>query len=362
MEKRGTIQLPLHGGKAPVWLTKRMKQLSYYISKIIIHEQGYNQFLAKLSDPLWFQAFGCMLGYDWHSSGLTTVVTGVLKEALNEDLGVMIAGGKGKKGRKAVYDIEKICTIFNISSKKRDHMIYASRLAAKVDNSFLQDNYSLYHHAFVITEEGSWIVIQQGTDLERKMARRYHWISSNVKEFVNEPRSGIISNDIRENVLDLTAKESEECRKTSVDIANSNPNNTISSIYRLMPNTLDRWIYGTEAYAMPRRLNWKIFKEIYDIQPRNYEELIAIRRVGPATVRALALIAELIYGSKPSWRDPVKFTFAHGGKDNVPYPIDRKLYDKNIKILREAIESSDVERSIKLDALRRLSNFIYLHI
>ncbi len=350
------MQLPLHGGKAPTWLTKRMKTLAYYISKIIIHEEGYDQFLAKLSDPLWFQAFGCVLGYDWHSSGLTTVVTGVLKQALNEELGIMIAGGKGRKGRDALYEIDKICNLFNINSNKRDYMLHASRLAAKVDNSLLQDNYTLYHHTFIITEKGSWTIIQQGMDLEQKMARRYHWI--NTKEFVNEPRSGIISSDIRDEALDLTAKISEDCRKVSVDVANDNPSNTISSIYKLMPNTLDRWIYGIEAYAMPRRLNWQIFKKIYDLHPRNYEELIAIRGVGANTIRALALIADLIYGSKPSWRDPVRFTFAHGGKDNVPYPIDRKLYDKNIKILKEAIEGSEIERDTKLNALRRLRYFL----
>ncbi len=356
MHKRGSIQLPLHGGKAPTWLTKRMKILAYYISKIIIHEEGYDQFLAKLSDPLWFQAFGCVLGYDWHSSGLTTVVSAVLKQALDRELGIMIAGGKGRKGRDALYEIDKICNLFNINNSKRDHMLYASKLAAKVDNSLLQDNYTLYHHAFVITEEGSWAIIQQGMDLDLKLARRYHWL--HAQEFVNEPRNGIISSDIRDEVLDLTAKVSEDCRKVSVDIANDNPNNTMSSVYKLMPNTLDSWVYGKEAYAMPRRLNWQIFKKIYDTHPRNYEELIAIRGVGSSTIRALALIAELIYGSKPSWRDPVRFTFAHGGKDNVPYPIDRKLYDKNIMILKEAIEGSEIERDIKLNALRRLRHFL----
>ncbi|RMF31024.1 MAG: DUF763 domain-containing protein, partial [Candidatus Nitrosothermus koennekii] len=276
----------------------------------------------------------------------------------NEDLGIMIAGGKGRKGRDAISEIEDICYKFNISDKKREGMVYASKLAAKVDNSLLQDDYSLYHHAFIISEDGSWAVIQQGMDINSKMARRYHWLSNNVKEFVNEPRSGIISNDIRDNILDLTAKESDETRKIGVDIANDNPNNTISSIYKLMPNTLDRWIYGIEVYAMPRRLNWRIFKKIYDVHPRNYEELIAIDGVGAKTVRALALIAELIYGSKPSWRDPVKFTFAHGGKDNVPYPVDRKLYDKNIQILKEAIEGSEIDRNAKLAALKRLRHFI----
>jgi len=360
MHKIGIMQLPLHNGKAPYWLTQRMKRLAYYIVKIIIHEHGSDELLEKLSDPLWFQALGCVLGYDWHSSGITTVVSAVLKQVLNDELGIMIAGGKGLKGRDTPNEIKTICDKFNINDKERDYMVYASKMAAKIDNSLLQDNYTLYHHIFIVTEDGSWGVVQQGMDLKLKMARRYHWLSSNITDIVNEPRSGIISNDIRDNVLDLTSKESIECRRVSVDIANDNPNNTISSIYRLKPNTLDRWFYNNklEAYGMPKRLNWDIFKKIYDIHPRNYEELISIEGVGASTVRALALIAELIYGAKASWKDPVRFTFAHGGKDGVPYPVDRALYDKNIKILKEAIESSEIEREIMLDALKRLSKFL----
>ncbi|MEM2855504.1 MAG: DUF763 domain-containing protein [Candidatus Nitrosocaldaceae archaeon] len=355
MIKKGVMQLPLHDGKAPPWLTKRMKELARCISRIIIDEYGSQTILERLSDPLWFQAFGCVLGYDWHSSGVTTVVTGVLKQVMDEQ--VMIAGGKGKKSRDTPYEIEDICNKFNISESKKNEMIYASRITAKVDNVLLQDNYKLYHHAFVISEDGSWAVIQQGMDELSKTARRYHWLSTILKDFVNEPRSGIISSDVRENVLDLTSCNSEECRKVCVDIANDNPNNTISSIYKLRDDTLDRWLYGTEAYGMPRRLDWDIFKKIYDIHPRNYEELIAIKGVGSNTIRALALIAEIIYGSKVSWRDPVKFTFAHGGKDGIPYPVDRELYDKNISILKDAIEASEIDRKNKLNAIRRLRVF-----
>ncbi len=358
MIKKGIMQLPLHNGKAPYWLTKRMLKLSYCIARIIIEEYGSKEFLARLSDPLWFQAFGCVLGYDWHSSGITTVVTGVLKQAL-KDMPVMVAGGKGKNARNTIHEIGEICDKFNINEHKRDAMIHASRIIAKVDNILLQDGYSLYHHTFIIDEHGSWIVIQQGMDTNARNARRYHWLSDNVKSFVNEPRSGIISSMIKDNTLDLTSSRSEEARKVSLDIANDDPNNTISSIHKLMPNTLDRWIYnGIEAYSMPRRLNWDIFKKIYDIHPRTYEELIAIRGVGANTIRALALIAELIYGAKASWKDPVKFTFAHGGKDNVPYPVDRKAYDESIRILKEAIEGADIDSRAKLEALKRLKGIL----
>ncbi|MEM4145223.1 MAG: DUF763 domain-containing protein [Candidatus Nitrosocaldus sp.] len=363
--RTGMIQLPLHDGKAPRWLVERMKNLSYLITKAIVLEHGHGTLLERLSDPLWFQAFGCVLGYDWHSSGVTTVVTGVLKHALAEhayDLGVMVAGGKGRNALKASNEIVEICDAFGISSSKTNELLYASRMAAKVDNTLLQDGHELYHHAFIIAEDGRWAVVQQGMDVNARTARRYHWL--NAKGFVDEPRSGIIGSSILANVLDMTAKESEECRRVCVDIANDS--NTVSSVQLLYKqSTLDTWLANNnnnattyrdvEVYAMPKHIDWSIFKRIYDVHPRNYEELIAVRGVGAGTVRALALIAELIYGARASWRDPVRFTFAHGGKDGVPYPVDRRTYDESIRVLKEAIEGLDVDDRMRKDMLVRLA-------
>lgn len=380
--RTGIMLLPLHDGKAPRWLAERMKRLSYLIAKAIVLEHGHGEFLARLSDPLWFQAFGCVLGYDWHSSGVTTVVTGVLKQALLEhggDLGLLIAGGKGRSSRLALDEISAICDAFSIGERRRDGMLYASRMAAKVDNMLLQDGHALYHHAFIVAEDGSWAVVQQGMDARAGTARRYHWLSTNIKSFVNEPRSGmIIGSSMLASVLDMTASESEECRRVCVDLANDA--NTLSSVQLLYrQSTLDGWLssgYGCsssggsgsgssgsskgigsniDVYSMPRDIDWHVFKRIYDAHPRSYEELVAMRGVGAGTIRALALIAELVYGARASWRDPVRFTFAHGGKDGVPYPVDRRRYDESIRVLRDAIEGLDVESSVRMGMLKGLS-------
>lgn len=358
--KKGTIQLPLHLGHAPQWLVRRMEKLSYAISKLIVEEHGQHEFLKRISDPLWFQAFGCVLGFDWHSSGLTTVVTGVLKQALKADThGVMLAGGKGAKAVNTVNDIAAACETFSLSDAKLNELVYASRISAKIDNAAVQDGYTLYHHTMLMADDGSWAVVQQGMNPDNKMARRYHWLADSIESFVNEPHSGIISDLTSEQVLNMTSRLSDECRKTCVDIANSNPNNIASSVRKLpIKNSLDQWISSTanvEAYVMPWKLDWTLFRKIYDVKPRNYEELIAIKGVGPSAVRALALIAELIYGIRPSWNDPVKFSFAHGGKDGVPYPVDRRTYDKSVKILMDAIEGAEVERETRFKALKRLA-------
>lgn len=375
-----TINLPLHGGHAPPYLIKRMTKLSYSISKVIIDEYGQREFLRRLSDPLWFQAFGCVLGFDWHSSGVTTVVTGVLKQSLKEEThAISIAGGKGKKAIQTKSDIPTIAErYYNLSSSQIEHLLYASRMAAKVDNAALQDSYSLYHHVILFDEHGKWTIIQQGMNPNSKMARRYHWNSDNLKCFVSEPHAGIISECKNPDTLNMTSIDSIDNQKISVELANGDTNNLKSSVYkvgRLMrnirekKNTLDAWImqennnnntndlqYG-EHYEMPPRLDWKAFRRIYDIQPHNYEQLISIPGIGSAAVRALSLIGEIIFGTKASWQDPVKFSFAHGGKDGVPYPVARKTYDNSIRYLSSAIEGAEIEREERIRALHKLSQF-----
>jgi hypothetical protein len=358
-----------------------MVKLSYAISKVIVDEYGQQEFLRRLADPLWFQAFGCVLGFDWHSSGVTTVVTGVLKQSLKEDVqGISIAGGKGRKSTQARYDIPKIAeSHYNLSSDKIEKLLYASKMAAKVDNAAVQDGYSLYHHAILFDESGNWTIVQQGLNYNNRMARRYHWISDHLKSFVIEPHVGIISECQSSNVLDMTSIQSEENQKVSVEMAAGDIDNLKSSVYKVetvinspqnKPNTLDRWIMADEKknnneeshryakhYEMPRRLDWNVFKKCYEIQPQNYEQLISIRGIGPAAVRALSLIGEIIFGTKASWQDPVKYNFAHGGKDGVPYPVDRKVYDKSISYLSSAIEGAEIVREQRIQALRKLAKF-----
>jgi uncharacterized protein len=357
-----------------------MIRLSHAISKVIIEEYGKREFLRRLSDPLWFQALGSVLGFDWHSSGLTTVVTGVLNQALSADVhGISIAGGKGKKSTTVKDDIPKLAeTHYNLSSIKINDLLYASRMAAKVDNAAIQDGYSLYHHVILFDQHGDWTIIQQGMNPINRMARRYHWISDNCKSFISEPHSGIISDYKSANVLNMTSVDSTDNQRISLDLATGNIDNLSSTFSKASSvlvskqrYTLDRWFESNsvyedehidnknfiEHYEMPRKLDWDLFKRIYDIHPENYEQLISIHGVGPATVRALSLIGELIYGTKASWQDPVKYTFAHGGKDGVPYPVARELYDKSIKYLSSAIEGAEIERIDRIQALKKLAQY-----
>lgn len=382
MKASATVNLPLHHGHAPAYLIRRMITLSHAISKVIVDEYGQHEFLRRLSDPLWFQAFGCVLGFDWHSSGVTTVVTGVLKYSLKENVhGISIAGGKGKKSTETKNDIPRLAEKhYNLSSAKINRLLYASKMAAKIDNATVQDGYSLYHHVIFFDEEGNWTVMQQGMNPNDRMARRYHWISDNLKRFVSEPHTGIIGKCKIPNTLNMTSIDSEENQKICVELATGNINNLKSSIYKLAASnkakqekTLDSWIetYNfdgeykvdnntdsqTEHYEMPRRLDWNVFRKIYDIQPQNYEQLVSISGVGPAAIRALSLIGEIIFGTKASWQDPVKYNFAHGGKDGVPYPIARKTYDKSISYLSSAIESAEIEREQKIGALKKLAEY-----
>ncbi|MEM1550679.1 MAG: DUF763 domain-containing protein [Candidatus Bathyarchaeia archaeon] len=311
------------------------------------------------------------MGYDWHSSGLTTVVTGVLKTALRErELGIAVCGGKGKASRETLSEISVVGENFNLTTAKIGDLQYASRMSAKVDNAAIQAGYHLYHHAFFVTEDGEWAVVQQGMNLNDKTARRYHWLSDCVESFVVEPHSAIVGDVKRPFALDMTAKESEECRKTSVDIAKERAQRIARMLEMIRPSyqrTLREWIpetalkrdkeYVVEFLKMPLSINWKALKRAYEMQPKNYEELLGIRGMGPSTIRGLALIAEIIYGSKPSWRDPVKYSFAYGGKDGVPYPVNKRAMDESIRVLREAVEKAKLGDRERLEMLQKLRRF-----
>lgn len=376
--KRGIINLPLHGGHAPSYLVKRMIKLSAAISKIIIEEKGSKEFFNRISDPLWFQAFGCVLGFDWHSSGLTTVVTGVLKQSIRYDThGISLSGGKGRNSTKPKYEIPKLAERnHNLSTNRINELVYASKMSAKVDSAAIQDGFNLYHHFILFDDYGHWTIIQQGLNKTNKMARRYHWISNNLRNYIIEPHRGIISDESVPFCLDMTSRQSEENRKTCIDIIKEGSESIKSSICKIMQTNssqnLDKWLYNNklpsdsdrffentdiniEKYEMPRKINWKIMDELYDNNPKNYEDIISQEGVGPSTIRALSLIAEIIYGTKASWNDPVKYNYAHGGKDGLPYPIARNTYDNSIKYLSEAINGSEIEKEEKIKSLKKLS-------
>ncbi len=369
MHRTGMAKLPLHYGKAPSWLTVRMKKLAKEMVTLFLDEYGTDSFLRRISDPFWFQALGCVLGYDWHSSGVTTVLTGVLKEAIiPEEHGIAVCGGKGKISRQTPLEIESIGNKFDFSDRDIDSMRYASKMSAKVDNTAVQAGYQLYHHAFFIAEDKKWAVVQQGMCLQDRTARRYHWLSENVGSFVVVPHNAIVGDARRGIVLDMTAKESEDCRRTSVDVASESPAKVMRMISPTNQKMLDEWLplkadehegkHKIDFLSMPININWKAMREAYDFQPKNYEELLALKGVGPAAIRGLALIADLIYGAKPSWKDPVKYSFAYGGKDGVPYSVNRKAMDESIQMLKQIIGDARIGDKEKMYSLQRLRKLI----
>jgi hypothetical protein len=349
----------------------RMLKLAKEIVNILIEEQGTTKLLQRLSDPHWFQAFGCVLAYDWHSSGVTTVVTGILKNVLSpEEHGIAVCGGKGKTSKRTPSDIDAVGEKFRFSEHTIHNMKHISKLTAKVDNAAIQAGYQLYHHAFLITRDKEWSVIQQGMSNDDRTARRYHWLNKKLTSFVIEPHNAIVGDVRRKIALNMTAKNSEGARRVSVDIAKE-PTSKIMRLFKatrpLHQKSLQEWLpegagdplqLSFEALNMPRNIRWKTMKRIYEFQPRNFEELLSLDGVGPATVRGLALVAELIYGEKPSWKDPVKFSFAYGGKDGVPFPVDCKAMDESIQLLQQAVQEAKIGDKEKRRSLQRLRCFV----
>ncbi len=359
MGRVGIANLPLHTGHTPRWLFNRMVKMAKSIVDSLLTEYDAQEFLNRISDPYWFQAFSCVLGFDWHSSGTTTTTCGALKIAIDpEEHGLAVAGGKGRMSRQTPRELEFLGDKLSLSESDIEELKYASRISAKVDNSLVQDGYQLYHHTFIFNAEGNWAVIQQGMNDE--YARRYHWRKDAVKNFIEEPHSAICCDKVSECALDLTSRKSRETRDTSLDLVLDGPQH----LSRLLdPKQLTLTEYSMpkhhpilEADITPQSL--KALERAYEIQPKDYEELISLRGLGPKTIRALALISELIYGSEVSWKDPVKYSFTVGGKDGYPYPVDKKVYDDSITLLRNAIEDAKVEKKEKYMALKKLSNIL----
>jgi uncharacterized protein len=355
MSRTGIAHLPLHGGKAPHYLFQRMVPLSREIVIFIAAEFGREEVLRRLSDPYWFQAFGCVLGFDWHSSGLTTTVCGALKEGLRgteSELGVFVAGGKGATSRKTPDEITTACERIG---RDPQPLVYASRIAAKVDNAAVQDGYQLYHHSFLFTAQGQWCIVQQGMSDETSMARRYHWLSDNVTDYVSEPHAAICC-DATAPTLNLVAAESAAVRTASATLAAAKPEITLEALQHLPLLDMPRRHEVDTTDINPKFLR-KILLRTYETAPPDFESLLSIEGVGAKTLRALALTSELIYGARTSYEDPARYSFAHGGKDGTPYPVDRATYDQTIEVMRDALNGAKVDRGEKVRAFRRLAEF-----
>jgi len=349
-----------------------MKALGGAVIMAVVDAHGGEEVIRRLADPWWFQAFGCALGFDWHSSGLTTVTCGAVKEAaraFGDDLGVCVAGGKGGTSRKAPAEIAAAADRLGIAAG--DRLIYASRTAAKVDSAAVQDGFQVYHHSFFFTAGGSWCVVQQGMNDAAGLARRYHWLGESVDDFVCEPHNAVSDLPGRPAgrragdlpLLNLVAREAAACRAASAAVAREDPSRTLRELARLAEGpTLfapARHALGASDVNLPRLR--RIVRAAHDAHPADFETLLGVRGVGPATVRAMALLAELIHRAPPSRRDPAAgrryadYAHAHGGKDGHPFPVDRATYDRSIAALTDAVRRARLGRTDKAEALRRLA-------
>ena len=334
-----------------------MAELAPAIAEVMVLEHGRPEFLRRLSDPHWFQAFGCVLGFDWHSSGVTTTVCGALKEGLSKrqnEIGIFVAGGKGKTSRRTPVELVEYGTRTGVDGAR---LAYNSRMAAKVDSAAIQDGFGIYHHSFFVSTEGEWAVVQQGMRGGDGTARRYHWLGSQVSDFVNEPHAAIASDAQADTVLNMVASESAAARNVSTDFARQEPRVIDREIARVISMELPKrhWV-DIQEDINPAHLR-KVLLNTYEASPQNYEQLLAIPGVGPKSVRALALVSEVVYGSPASMRDPARFSFAHGGKDGHPYPVNRDVYDRSVDWLKEAVNKARIGHSERLQALKRLSEW-----
>jgi hypothetical protein len=329
-----------------------MRPLAGEIATAIVENEGPGGLMRRISDPYWFQAFGCVLGFDWHSSGLTTTACAALKEGTKgRDLGVFVAGGKGATSRKAPDEITAACEKVGIDAAP---LVRASRLSAKVDSSAVQDGYDVYQHTFLFTAKGDWAVVQQGMNQNNGMARRYHWLTA--PSFEREPHAAIAGRGTPD-VLNLVASESDANRSVAVELAREHPSKVTEEIKRMRTLTMPRH-HHVRLYDIHPDRTERILLKAYEAQPSDFTSLLAVPGVGAKGLRALSLVAELTYGAPASVRDPVSFSFAHGGKDGTPFPVDRRTYDSTIDSLRAALRDARTGRSEKLDALKRLARLV----
>ncbi len=374
MINKGIATFTLDYGKCPKWLFDRMVQLSRRMIYAIVQEEGPDEFIKRISDPVWFQSLGTVLAFDWNASGLTTILTAALKEAIRgseRNLGIFICGGKGKTSLKTPEQITNWAERLAMSENTANALVYNSKMAAKVDSSLVQDGFTIYHHSFFFSKKGAWTVVQQGMNIQEQSARRYHWYSENIKDLIEEPHAGIISDKISarggsasggKNMLNMTANKSKQNRGLSTELVSQSFNTLMKDIKLLrkyytplsqtislsknkeqltLLNLENKEFYWHpvvhENFAKSKYLE-KILWRLCDQKPENYEKLLATPGVGPKTIRALALVSEVIYGAKPSYEDPARYSFAHGGKDATPYPVDRRTYDITIEKLRKFVK------------------------
>lgn len=347
--KRGSADLPLHYGTVPPWLANRMELLGGAITEAIVIEYGKAAFLQRLSDPFWFQSLGCVLGMDWHSSGITTSVMNALKKAVNKrssDLGIYICGGRGKSSRNTPEELVRIAEKTGLNGTE---LVRTSKLSAKIDNTAVQDGFQLYLHNFILTTEGEWAVVQQGMNADNRMARRYHWLSSHLRDFMEEPHTSVCGKN-QGLILNLTDKEASPAKTGILQLTTESPDRMMREINLIMPR---RHEVKSEDVNL-RRLGAALLLA-HEENVDTMEELLLLPSVGPRTIQSLTLVSEVIHGTPSRFSDPARFSFAHGGKDGHPFPVPTKVYDETIQVLDTAIHQAKLGEKDKSEALKNLS-------
>ena len=371
----GHADLPLHTGTVPRWLADRMMVLGTLITESLVENFGHDEVLVRLSDPLWFQSFGAVMGMDWHSSGITTSVLYALKRGLNpraKELGIYVCGGRGKYSRMTPQELLDIADREGLNG---DTLVRNSKLVAKVDNNAVQDGFQLYQHNFILTRSGNWTVVQQGMNTAEKKARRYHWCSNDLRSFVEEPHTGVVGEN-RGKILNLTDTAAVKARDSILEMSREEPERLIKEITQIGKPANEIILLQDGQPSLfkelePRSIEMPSHHEVleqdvdlkrlggvlataYQSQPKDFESLLLTPGLGPRTLQSLALVSEVIYGTPSRFTDPARFSFAHGGKDGHPFPVPLKIYDESIRVLRDSIEKSKLGYNDKSDCIRRL--------
>lgn len=347
--KRGTADLPLHYGTVPPWLAERMSLLGGAIAEAIIIEYGRPALLQRLSDPFWFQSLGCVLGMDWHSSGITTSVMNALRKAINyrsEELGVYICGGRGKFSRETPNQLLEVA---NKTGLNGNELVRHSKLAAKVDNTAVQDGFQLYLHTFIVTKEGDWSVIQQGMNPNERMARRYHWLSSSLRSFMEEPHTSVCGRN-QGLILNLTDKLAAPTKEGIMELTKESPDKLMREVSIILPNH-----HEVKAEDVNLKRLGAALILTHETNVSDMESLLLLEGVGPRTLQSLTLVSEVIHGTPSRFSDPARFSFAHGGKDGHPFPVPTSVYDETIEVFDKAIRQARLGEKDKSNALKNLS-------
>ena len=360
MNRSGSADLPLHYGYVPKWLAERMAKLGLAITEAILTEYGKDAFLQRIADPFWFQSLGAVMGMDWHSSGITTSVMGALKRAINpqaKTLGIYICGGKGKYSKATPSELY---TIANNTGLNGDALVRSSKLSAKVDNTAVQDGFQLYTHNFILSDAGNWSVVQQGMNERSKTARRYHWHSGNITSFTEEPHTGIRGEN-QGMILNLTDKDAAAAKEHILQFTSQEPEKLLKEFREVAGERLAKPAHlhmpahhDVQAQDINLKRLGSILWLAHERQPKNFEELMMLEGVGPRTLQSLTLVSEVIHGTPSRFKDPARFSFAHGGKDGHPFPVPTKVYDETIATLQTAVYKARLGNTEKAEAIKKL--------